>query len=106
MLHSLLKNASVNLNEELATFGPYQIYGIARLGARKTAWKSAELPKVGETFWAKVTCVNQKGDFFLEDVCSQPELDCIRNELTAKYSGSLPAEADMHCTPGDLCIAK
>lgn len=101
--------APFNLNEALVAFGSagtFPIRGIARRGAYKPAWKSAELPKVGETFWAKVTWVNRKGEFFLENVNSQAELKSIHNELNEKYKDSLQTEADTYCTVGDLCIAK
>jgi len=96
------------LNEELASFESTgtRIGGIARREARRFVWKSAELPKVGETFLAKVTWVNHKGDFFLQDVASQVELDSIRRELNDEFKDSLPTDADLRCTPGDLCIAK
>jgi len=83
-----------------------RIGGIARRGARRTVWKSSELPKVGETFLAKVTWVNHKGEFFLQDVASQVELDNIRKALDDEFKDSLPTDADVGCNPGDLCIAK
>jgi len=96
------------LNEELVSFESTgtRIGGIARRGARRTVWKSAELPKVGETFLAKTTWVNDKGEFFLQNVSSQLELDSIHKALNDEFNDSLPTDADLRCTPGDLCIAK
>lgn len=63
-----------------------------------------------ETFCAKATWVNEKGEIFLQDLRSQPELDGIRQHLNDKYEttddNTLPAESDFRCDPGDLCIAK
>ena len=103
-----MKVRTINLNEELASFEPTgtRINGIARRGARGTVWKSAELPKVGQTFLAKLKWVNHKGEFFLHDVSSQRELDSIRKALNDEFKDSLPTDADMNCTLGDLCIAK
>ena len=103
-----MKALTANLNEELASFEPTgtRIGGIARRGAHRTVWKSAELPNVGQTFLAKVTRVNHKGEFFLQDAASQVELDSIRKVLNDEFKDSLPTDADLRCTQGDLCITK
>jgi len=71
-----------------------------------TAWKLSTLPKLEETFWAKATWVNQKGEIFFQDLSSKLELDTIHQYLNEKYRDSVPSESDLCCSPGDLCIAK
>ena len=76
------------------------------LGLASVSWKPPSLPKMDETFFAKATWVNEKGEVFLQDIRSQSELDSIRQHLDDKYKDTLPAESDLRYVPGDLCIAK
>ena len=90
--------STISLNEELISVG--------MASTSLTSWKSPVLPKIDETFWAKATWVNEKGEIFLEDLRSLSELDGIRQYLNDKYKETLPVESDLRCAPGDLCIAK
>ena len=76
------------------------------LGLATASWKPPSLPKMDETLFAKGTWVNEKGEVFLQDLRSQSELDSIRQHLNDKYKDTLPAESDLRCVPGDLCVAK
>jgi len=70
------------------------------------SWKPAELPKVGDTFIAKVTWFTKEGVIYLQKTNSKFELEAIRLCLNDKYEGSSPTRADLHCTPGNPCIVR
>jgi len=92
-----LTNSS--LNEEMVSLG--------MASTSLTSWKPPALPKIDETFWAKATWVNEKGEIFLQDLHSlSAELNDISRYLNDKYEYTFPEESDLRCAPGDLCIAK
>lgn len=101
--------ASINLNEELVEHGYASrtaSIGMVRRPARITYWISKEQPKVGSTYWAIGSWLDTKGQFYLQEVGNQPELERIRTYLNGKYHGTKATDADLLCTVGDLCIAK
>lgn len=79
---------------------------MVRRPARRTYWISREQPEVGKIYWAIGSWLDRKGQFYLQDVVDQPELERIRNYLNGKYSGTKATNADLLCSIGDLCIAK
>ena len=84
----------------------YLSKGYRATSLRFASWKPAELPKVGDTFEARVTWFNKDGVIFLKDVESDSKLAKMRLYLKEKYNTTLPSESDLLCTPGDLCIAR
>ena len=84
----------------------YLLKGYCATSLRFASWKPAELPKVGDTFKARVTWFNKDGCIFLKDVESDSKLGRMRFYLKEKYNTTLPTERDLLCAPGDLCIAR
>ena len=95
----------INLNKELTQLGLAITTGYS-LPLFKSSWKSLELPKIGETFTARATWFNEKGEIFLQDVRYKPELDYIREYLCEKYENTRSTESDLIFSPGALCIVK
>jgi len=73
---------------------------------RCVSWKPAELPKVGDTFIAKVTWFTKEGIIYLQKTNSKFELEAIRLYLNNQFEGYSPTRADLICTPGNPCIAR
>ncbi|KAI9557591.1 hypothetical protein GHT06_017419 [Daphnia sinensis] len=100
----------INLNDELVAMGLAQNYSgplpSSHVLPVARAWKLSEPPKVGSVFWAIVTWVSLTGEIYLHDVKSVPTMKEITKWLNEAYSGTEPTDADLHCRPGDLCIAK
>jgi len=70
------------------------------------SWKSAELPRVGDTFIAKVTWFTKEGIIYLQKTNSKFELEAIRLYLNSQFEGSSPTRADLICTTGNPCIVR
>ena len=73
---------------------------------RCVSWKPAELPKVGDTFIAKVTWFTREGVIYLQKTNSKFELEAIRLYLNSQFEGSSPTRADLICTPRNPCIVR
>lgn len=96
----------INFNRKLASLGlATTASNIHSLVGKISCWKSLELPKVGDTFTGRVSCISEKGEIFLHDIRSKQELNRIAQELYEKYHDSHRLETDFRCYPGDLCIA-
>ena len=73
---------------------------------RCVTWKPAELPKVGDTFIAKVTWFTKEGVIYLQKTNSKFELEAIRLCLNDKYKESSSTKADLLYTSGNPCIVR
>ncbi len=99
----------INLNDELVGMGLAHHCSEPLLLPKHIpkirTWKTTE-PNFGSVFSGIVTCINSAGEINLHDVNSEPALEEMKTLLNAAYNGTEPSYADLHCRPGDLCIAR
>jgi len=105
--HYKIRNQLAPFNQSLLvnTF-PSSMISDHHRPLRCVSWKPAELPKVGDTFIAKVTWFTKEGIIYLQKTDSKFELEAIRLCLNDKYESSSPTRADLLCTTGNPCIVR
>lgn len=100
----------INLADELVSLGyAFREPGVAppqKPLCYTKSWKSAELPKVNEVFFGKVSWIGMDCDVFVQPSKRLSMLESMLNWLNEKYRDTQPTQRDLDCKPGDLCIAK